>query len=75
MFKFQPLVLFYLFYFILFFCVGEGHSFLFLFFSELVFSLFLLLGFFLGFTRFCEPHINFLGNVLKLLIYNYTELH
>ena len=75
MFKFQPsfavFVLFVLFYFILFLLGGgggEGDSFFIpFFFSELVFSLFLLLALFLGFTRFCEPHINFLVNVLKPL--------
>ena len=61
-------ICFILFYFIFFFGGGEGDSFFIpFFFSELVFSLFLLLALFLGFTRFCEPHINFLVNVLKTL--------
>ena len=81
MFKFQPsfvvFVLFVLLLLLFFFLGGGGGRgilFSFPFFSELVFSLFLLLALFLGFTRFCEPYINFLGNVLKLLIYNNTEL-
>lgn len=74
MFKFQPsFVVFVLFAFFFFFFgrgegEGEGDSFFIpFFFSELVFSLFLLLALFLGFTIFCEPHINFLVNFLKTL--------